>query len=83
MIQRAVDYICAPENADKRKKIFYIILVVVLLADIPVHREHVSFVWDRMPGWSAFYGFISCVLIIAVFKFLGHVWLLKKEDYYD
>ena len=83
MIKGMVDYICGPENAGKRKVIFYSILVLVFASDFIASRHHVAFAWDAIPGWSAFYGFVSCVAIIAVFKFLGKVWLLKKEDYYD
>lgn len=83
MIKRIANYICGPENAGKRKVIFYAILGVVLVSDFMVSRHHVAFAWDAIPGWSAFYGLISCVAIIAVFKFLGNIWLLKKEDYYD
>lgn len=83
MIKKIVNYISAPENAGKRKVIFYIILVVVFASDFFATRHHAAFIWDEIPGWSAFYGFVSCVAIIAVFKLLGNAWLLKKEDYYD
>ena len=37
-----------------------------------------------LPGWSAVYGFGSCVLLIFVSKFLGHQGgLMRREDYYD
>ena len=39
--------------------------------------------WDKTPGWSAFYGFVSCIFLIFIVKFIGHIWLYKKEDYYD
>jgi hypothetical protein len=40
--------------------------------------------WDRLPGWSAIYGFGSCVLLIFVSKFLGHRGgLMRRVDYYD
>ncbi len=61
----------------------YIALFAVFAADFFVHRHHVEFVWDAIPGFSAVYGFISCVLIIRVSKGVGHAWLMKKEDYYD
>ncbi len=83
MIKRIVDYLGNPENAGRLKKLLYITLAVIVAADFLVPREHVAFFWDAIPGWSAVYGFISCVLIIVVSKFLGHRGLMKKEDYYD
>lgn len=65
------------------KMVFYVLLVVTVVADIPIHREHAAFVWEMIPGFSALYGFLSCVLLIVVSKTLGHQWLMKKEDYYD
>ena len=39
--------------------------------------------WNRIPAFFAFFGFIGCLLIIFLAKFLGKVLLRKKEDYYD
>ena len=35
------------------------------------------------PRWGSLYGLVSCVAIIVVSKFLGKVWLMRREDYYD
>jgi len=84
MIRRVVDYLGDPQKVGKRWRLLYITLVVIVGADFLVPREHPTFFWDSIPGWNALYGFISCVLIIVVSKFLGHqCGLMKKEDYYD
>jgi len=83
LIQRMVNYLGNPANIRQHKITLFIILIVVVIADFLVPREHAVFLWDKIPGWSALYGFVSCVLIIVVSKFLGHDWLMKKEDYYD
>ncbi len=83
MIKRIIFYLGDPQNTGRLRKLLYATLAVVLIADFFVPREHAEFLWDRIPGWSAFYGFISCVLLIVVSKFVGHAWLMKKEDYYD
>lgn len=83
MSRRILDYIANPENVKKLKVLFAIILLIVFISDFLVHREHATFIWDKIPGWSALYGFVSCVVLIVVAKFIGHDWLLKKEDYYD
>lgn len=76
-------YLDRPGNVKILKYIFYSSLIIVVLADFFIHREKVGFFWDALPGFSAIYGFISCILIIIVSKFIGHKWLMKKEDYYD
>ena len=64
--------------------LFYLLLALVFLSDFFVERGHGTFLWDNMPGFSALFGFISCVIIMALKKFLGHaLGLMKKEDYYD
>lgn len=82
MIKRLADYLGNPDNAGKLKKILYVALVVIVATDILVPREHAVFFWDSIPGWSAFYGFISGIIIVVVAKILGFG-LRKKEDYYD
>ena len=84
MIKKIVNFIGDPQNAAKNKRLLYIILVVVVIADFLVNRHHAEYIWDKIPGWGAVYGFISCVLIIVVSKFFGHQGgLMKREDYYD
>jgi hypothetical protein len=65
------------------KRLFYIALFIVVVADFFVERHHVIFFWDRIPGFGALFGFVSCALIIVISKAVGHAWLMKKEDYYD
>jgi hypothetical protein len=76
-----------PKRFRKIKRIFYISLVLIAVAEIAViyvfHLGHGHFFFENLPAFGSVYGFISCVLIIVVSKFLGHKWLMKKEDYYD
>jgi hypothetical protein len=46
-----------------------------------VHPPH--FWFEGIPAWGSLYGLASCVAIIIVSKFLGKVWLMRGEDYYD
>jgi len=80
---RIINYIGDAANWPKIKIVFYISLVVVFAVDFLVERHHAETWWDKTPGWSAFYGFVSCVFLIFIVKFIGHIWLYKKEDYYD
>ena len=84
MIKRVVDFFGDEEYAGQRRGLFYLVLVLIVVADFLVFREHAEYLWDRLPGWSAAYGFLSCVLLIFVSKFLGHQGgLMRREDYYD
>ncbi|AJD44831.1 hypothetical protein C9413_14595 [Rhizobium sp. SEMIA 4085] len=84
MIKRVVDFFGDEEWAKQRRRLFYLALVLIVAADFLVSREHAEYVWERLPGWSAVYGFGSCVLLIFVSKFLGHrIGLMRREDYYD
>jgi hypothetical protein len=84
MIKRIVDFFGDEEHARQRRRLFYLVLVLIVVADFLVPREHVEYPWERLPGWSAVYGFVSCVLLIFVSKFLGHQGgLMRREDYYD
>ncbi|MEK6693007.1 MAG: hypothetical protein AABY44_06235 [Nitrospirota bacterium] len=76
-----------PDNFKIAKKIFYICLILIALIEIAVvylfHLGHGHFWFENLPAFGTTYGFISCILIIVVSKFLGKKWLMKKEDYYD
>ncbi|MCK8601778.1 hypothetical protein [Desulfoferrobacter suflitae] len=84
MIKRIVLYIGDPANAKTLRRLGYLALAVVFVADFLVHRAHAEYIWDKIPGFGAFYGFVSCVLIIVVSKFIGHqCGIMQDEDYYD
>ncbi|MDF1632752.1 hypothetical protein [Mycoplana sp. MJR14] len=84
MIRHIVDFFGDEAQTRLRRRLFYLVLVLVVAADFVVPREHAEYLWERLPGWSAAYGFGSCVLLIFVSKFLGHQGgLMRREDYYD
>lgn len=57
------------------------VLAVTVLADLFV-EHHPHFGIDGTLGFAAWFGFVSCVVLIAVAKLLGA--LLKRSDtYYD
>lgn len=84
MIKRIVLYVGNPANVATLKKLSYVGLVLVVIADFLVHRDHAIYIWDKLPGFGALYGFVSCVLIILVSKFIGHqCGVMQDEDYYN
>jgi len=70
-------------------RILYAGLVLSVLADVIFRffahsaQEHAAFLLQEIPGFSAFYGFIACILIIFVSKRLGQRFLQRDEGYYD
>ena len=76
-----------PVSFARLKRWFYIGLVVVALADIvlpPVFGGgHPHFGFESFPAWGSLYGLVSCVAIILVSKFIGKLWLMRREDHYD
>ncbi|WFU11566.1 hypothetical protein QA646_24560 (plasmid) [Rhizobium sp. CB3090] len=84
MIRRVIHFFGDEEYARQRRRLLYLVLILIVAADFLVSREGPEYLWDRVPGWSAVYGFGSCTLLIFVSKFLGHrVGLMRREDYYD
>ncbi len=75
-----------PVRFARIKRWFYIGLAAVALAEIVLpyvfHEEH-HFPFENWPAFGSLYGLASCVAIIVVSKFLGKVWLMRREDYYD
>jgi len=67
-------------------RVLYGCLLLSILAGFFVHlylHPEVHFFWERIPIFSAVYGFIGCIVIILGSKAIGHFWLQKKEDYYE
>lgn len=73
-----------PARMKRVRQIFYATLVLLVVADFFAPRPHAIFPWDLIPGFSAVYGFVSCILIILVSKFIGHSGgLMVREDFYE
>lgn len=84
MISRLVNFFGDEQYRARRKQLFIVVLVITLVADFLVPRDHIEAFWQAIPGWGALYGFVSCFLIVFVSKFLGHRGkLMRREDYYD
>jgi hypothetical protein len=46
-------------------------------------RAELAYAWERIPGFYAFYGFLGCLAIIFVSKWLGRLFIQRDEGYYD
>jgi len=65
------------------KALFYTVLVLLVVTDLFVPREHPHFIGDFIPGFWAVFGFVSCTMIIVISKWLGKKFLFRPEDYYQ
>ena len=76
-----------PVRFARLKKAFYASLAAIVLGEIVVihvlRRGHGHFGFEDLPAFGSLCGLVSCILIVVVSKFLGHLWLMRKEDYYD
>ena len=57
--------------------------LVLLLALEPFVHKHSYFAWEKWFGFYAIYGFVACVLLVLVAKYVLRPFVKRKEDYYD
>ena len=70
-----------PKNVRRFLFLFYIVLVLLLIADFFIHK-HAEFPWEGYPQFFGVYGFAAFVVLIFVSKAI-RLFLKKDEDYYD
>jgi hypothetical protein len=61
--------------------VFAVVLIATVLADLFIDH-HAVFGIDGTIGFYAWYGFVSCVVLVVAAKALG-VLLKRPDDYYD
>ncbi|GAA6135764.1 hypothetical protein NBRC116188_25540 [Oceaniserpentilla sp. 4NH20-0058] len=70
-----------PENISKMLKVFYVMCVLLVIADFIVHR-HIYHSWENIPAFYAVYGFVGCSILVFIAKWM-RTFLMRGEDYYD
>ena len=65
------------------KRTAYVALIILIVVDFIIPRHEIHFFGDKVPGFWSLFGFIACVLIIIVSKWIGHLGLMQDENYYD
>ncbi|MBE0596047.1 MAG: hypothetical protein IH614_02115 [Desulfuromonadales bacterium] len=76
------DWFDHPQNLRRLRIGFYLVLALLVLADLFLHKHVLFYRPEAWPGFYAAFGFIACVAIILISKLLGYV-LKRKEDYYE
>jgi hypothetical protein len=70
-----------PRNIRRVLRILYVICVLLLAADLIIHR-HVIHDWESLWGFYGLYGFVACVTLVLLAKQLRRL-VMRPEDYYD
>ncbi len=45
--------------------------------------KHAVFEWENWPGFYAVFGFVACVALVLVAKYVLRPLVMRDEDYYD
>ncbi|MBW2544759.1 MAG: hypothetical protein JRD43_04715 [Deltaproteobacteria bacterium] len=72
-----------PQNVKRLLKCFYGFLVVLLIGDSFVSKQHAAFGWEEWPEFYAVYGFVACVVLVLASKYILRPIVKRHEDYYD
>jgi len=71
------------EHSRMLKRIFFVFLILTVVFDLYAARHEPHFFGDSIIGFWSLFGILGCLGMIIFCKGLSHVWLMKKEDYYD
>ena len=63
-------------------KCFFTICVALFGVDFIVHK-HTHLPWEEYPGFYAIYGFVACVFLVLIAKYILRPLVMRGEDYYD
>lgn len=81
MVLRLLNYL--NEHSRMLKRIFFVFLALFVVFDFRAARHEPHFFGDSIIGFWSLFGLLGCLGMIILCKGLSHVWLMKKEDYYD
>jgi hypothetical protein len=60
------------------------VLVLLAIGDwLLVSKAAAHTAQEHWPGFWSVFGFLSCLAIIFLSKWFGHLGIMKPEDYYD
>jgi len=71
-----------PRNVKRLLVTFFILTGATLAIDLFYHK-HAIFPWEEYFGFYAVYGFVACVILVIVSKYILRPLVMRKEDYYD
>lgn len=70
-----------PKNVQRILYLLYFCCAVLFILDFVIHR-HMYHQWEGLLGFYAVYGFVGCVVLVLVAKWM-RTFLMRDEEYYD
>ena len=58
-------------------------LLLIVALEIAFVQHKIYYPWHGLIGFDIFFGFLGCAAIIVISKFLGSVFIQRKENYYE
>jgi len=72
----------AINNVKTLLKIFFATCFFLFVVDFVVGKTaHMP--WEEWPGFYAIYGFVACVILVLLAKYVLRTLVKRDEDYYD
>jgi membrane protein YdbS with pleckstrin-like domain len=71
-----------PHNVKRVLYALYACVVLLLAVDLFYHK-HGIFTWESSFGFYSVYGFVACVILVIVAKYVLRPLVMRKEDYYN
>lgn len=71
-----------PRNVKILLRTFFSSLVLLLVLEMFV-TKHPHFAWEGWPEFYCVYGFVACVVLVIVAKYILRPLVMRREDYYD
>ena len=80
-------YVDKKENVQKLLKIFFASCVILFLLDFlftaHIADKHAYHEWENWVGFYPVFGFVSCVVLVLISKYVLRPLVMRKEDHYD
>lgn len=70
-----------PKNVQLILRVFYVCCGVLFLLDFVINRKTYHS-WESLWGFYPIYGFIGCVVLVVIAKWM-RIFLLRDEEYYE
>ena len=71
-----------PKNVKRVLYALYTCVVLLLAVDIFYHK-HGIFTWESSFAFYSVYGFVACVILVIIAKYVLRPLVMRKEDYYN
>lgn len=69
-----------PMNVKRILRALYAVCGILVILDFVIHR-HTYLDIEKIPAFYAAYGFVGCVLLVLIAKWM-RTFLMRDEDYY-